>query len=229
MTMQLNDLRDGIHGVCAAVGTVSVPYRRGIYRNRLKRVCDLSLVILTSPLVVPLVLLLALAVWLDGNRPFYLSERVGRGGRIFRMLKLRTMVEDADDILDGYLQQNDHALREWTDKQKLRDDPRVTAIGRFLRKSSLDELPQLWNVLKGDMSLVGPRPMMPSQRGMYPGLAYYGLRPGLTGLWQISDRNGCDFAKRAEFDSAYDAQLDFATDVVVMLKTCGAVVRGTGY
>lgn len=229
MTMQLNDLSDDIHQVSSPVGRVVVPPRAGLYRNQLKRLFDLGFVILTSPVVVPVVVILALAVLLEGNRPFYFSDRVGRGGRTFRMMKLRTMVEDAEDLLDGYLQANDSALREWTDKQKLKDDPRVTAIGRFLRKSSLDELPQLWNVLKGDMSLVGPRPMMPDQRSMYPGLSYYGLRPGLTGFWQISDRNGCDFAKRAEFDSDYDDQLTFGTDLVVLVKTFGAVVRGTGY
>lgn len=227
--MQLNDLTDDVRGVCAPVGLVALPPRKGIYRNGLKRLFDLSCVILASPLIVPVVLLLALAVLIEGNRPFYFSDRVGLGGRTFRMMKLRTMVEGAESILDDYLQQNTTALQEWTDKQKLKNDPRVTAIGRFLRKSSLDELPQLWNVLTGDMSLVGPRPMMPSQRPMYPGLAYYGLRPGLTGFWQISDRNGCDFAKRAEFDSAYDHSVTFTTDLFVLVKTFGAVVRGTGY
>ena len=121
------------------------------------------------------------------------------------------------------------ARREWDQTQKLKYDPRVTALGRFLRKSSLDELPQLWNVFTGDMSLVGPRPMMPNQRDIYPGTAYYDLRPGLTGLWQISDRNNCTFAKRAEFDTEYERCVSLRTDVTILFKTVGAVARGTGY
>jgi len=163
------------------------------------------------------------------KKPFYMNDRVGRNGRTFRMLKLRTMVQNADDILTDYLNSNPEAKVEWDQTQKLKYDPRITSIGRFLRKSSLDELPQLWNVLNGDMSLVGPRPMMPAQRGMYPGLAYYGLRPGLTGTWQISDRNNCEFSKRADFDTEYDKNMTFAGDLAILMKTVSAVAKGTGY
>jgi lipopolysaccharide/colanic/teichoic acid biosynthesis glycosyltransferase len=179
--------------------------------------------------VVPLILILALVVALDGRAPFFRSERVGLRGRTFRMLKLRTMIDDAETRLDEFLRQDENARDEWNKTQKLKRDPRITRFGRFLRKSSFDELPQLWNVLMGDMSLVGPRPMMTSQRALYGGLAYYGLRPGITGMWQIYDRNECDFAKRAEFDSEYDERLSFWTDAVLVLRTFGAVVRGTGY
>lgn len=229
MTMQLNDLSGDIDHVSAPVGLVNVPYRPGIYRNFLKRAFDVSAVILSGVVVVPLTLLIALLVIIDGHKPFYMNDRVGRNGRTFRMLKLRTMVQNADDILADYLNSNPEAKVEWDQTQKLKYDPRITSIGRFLRKSSLDELPQLWNVLNGDMSLVGPRPMMPAQRGMYPGLAYYGLRPGLTGTWQISDRNNCGFSKRADFDTEYDKNMTFAGDLAILMKTVSAVAKGTGY
>lgn len=229
MTIQMGDMAKNVQDVRAPDAQVKVECRPGVYRNRLKRVFDLAAVIISSPVVVLIVLILAALVLLQGNAPFYFSDRVGRGGRVFRMMKLRTMVHDADEILNELLLQDPEARREWSDKQKLTKDPRVTAVGRFLRKSSLDELPQLWNVLIGDMSLVGPRPMMPSQREIYPGTDYYGLRPGMTGFWQISDRNGCDFAKRAEFDTDYAQKLTFGTDLSVLIRTVGAVFRGTGY
>jgi lipopolysaccharide/colanic/teichoic acid biosynthesis glycosyltransferase len=110
----------------------------------------------------------------------------------------------------------------------LRDDPRVTRLGRLLRKSSLDELPQLWHVLTGDMSLVGPRPMLPEQRALYPGTAYYALRPGITGPWQVAGRNDLAFARRADFDREYEANLSLATDLKLLAATLRAVLRGTG-
>jgi exopolysaccharide production protein ExoY len=229
MTMQLKDLPENIKSGSMQVGLCASVVRQGPYGRHFKRPLDLLAVVLSSVVVVPVVLLLALLVMLDGQNPFYASDRVGKGGRIFRMLKLRTMVNDAEKRLEGYLTQNPEARAEWDQTQKLKYDPRVTMLGRFLRKSSLDELPQLWNVLTGDMSLVGPRPMMPDQRLIYPGHAYYALRPGLTGLWQISDRNNCTFAKRAEFDTEYEQCVSLRTDVVVLFKTIGAVAHGTGY
>ena len=165
---------------------------------------------------------------LDGSSPFYWSDRVGRGGKTFRMLKLRTMVPNADKLLEEYLSRNAEAMLEWNSTQKLKSDPRITAVGRLLRKTSLDELPQLWNVLIGDMSLVGPRPMMPSQRALYSGTAYYALRPGITGPWQVSVRNESEFAQRVDFDAKYDRTISFATDVKLLLATVRVVFRGTG-
>lgn len=229
MTMQINEISDQMHRKASPVGQVDVPRRPGLYRNALKRCFDLIAVLISSVIVIPVILLLALGVVLHGGRPFFTNERVGKGGRTFKMYKLKTMVDGADAKLAAYLQSNPEAQVEWDKTQKLKHDPRVTRFGRFLRKSSLDELPQLWNVLTGDMSLVGPRPMMPSQRSMYPGVAYYGLRPGVTGLWQISDRNASSFAKRAEFDEAYDEKVSFGVDLMVLLKTVRSVTRGTGY
>lgn len=201
----------------------------GVYRTGVKRALDIVLIVAAFPFVVPLLALMALAVMMDGHSPFYRQERVGRNGRIFNLLKIRTMVPDAKAALEDYLAQDPAARAEWDETQKLKNDPRITRVGAVLRKTSLDELPQLWNVLKGDMSIVGPRPMMPEQRALYPGHAYYELRPGITGAWQVSDRNECSFAGRAKFDLDYYNDLSFVTDCSILLRTVAVVVRGTGY
>lgn len=169
-----------------------------------KRVLDVLLVLLTLPVSLPIILLCALALWVEGGNPFYRQDRLGQGGARFRILKLRTMVRDADAMLAYYLD-NDPVLRaEWDETQKLKQDPRITPVGRFLRMTSLDELPQLWNVLTGEMSLVGPRPMMPVQLPLYGDpRAYFALKPGITGVWQVSERNESSFAHRAELDADY--------------------------
>ena len=198
------------------------------YRRGLKRALDAAVVLLALPIILPTILCLAAVIFARGQAPFYRQARVGRGGKIFSMWKLRTMVADSEQRLQEYLAQDERARSEWDAFQKLKDDPRITPIGHILRKTSLDELPQLWNVLIGDMSLVGPRPMMPSQKSLYPGHAYYALRPGVTGFWQVSDRNTSTFAQRAEFDTAYERSLSFATDVRVLAATVGVVFRCTG-
>jgi lipopolysaccharide/colanic/teichoic acid biosynthesis glycosyltransferase len=193
-----------------------------------KRGFDVALVVHSLPIVLPLIALLALIVAIDGSNPFYTQNRVGRNGRVFRIYKLRTMIPNAKARLDDYLAQNSKARAEWDKNQKLRNDPRVTKLGRFLRNSSLDELPQLINVLKGDMSLIGPRPMMIEQMPIYPGRAYYDLRPGISGSWQVSDRNGSTFAARAKYDTDYHRDLSLWVDIKIMVRTFGAVVRRTG-
>ncbi|NCO86569.1 MAG: sugar transferase [Rhodobacterales bacterium] len=204
------------------------PAAAGIYRRFAKRALDIAIVAVVSLPVAMVVLLLALLVATDGRSPFYMQARVGRGGRLFRMVKLRTMVWQADRVLDGYLASNPAARAEWDRDQKLRHDPRVTRIGALLRRSSLDELPQLWNVLRGDMSIVGPRPMMDSQRAIYPGTEYYAMRPGITGFWQVSVRNESSFSERAAFDRRYFHELSLRTDLGVIWRTVGVVLRATG-
>jgi len=199
------------------------------YRALGKRAMDIFLILLCLPIVLPIVAGLALLVSRDGHNPFYTQLRVGRNGKTFRLFKLRTMVPDADKQLARYLADNPRARAEWDADQKLKNDPRVIALGGFLRKTSLDELPQLFNVLRGEMSLVGPRPMMVEQKDMYDGVGYYDLRPGLTGLWQISDRNNCGFRDRAKFDDVYNHIASFSIDVAIILRTFRVVVRGTGY
>ena len=203
--------------------------RPDLYRNHLKRVLDVTLVLLALPAVLPILLLLAILVAIDGGQPFYRQARVGCGGRHYTMWKLRSMEVDAERKLADHLAADPVARSEWNSAQKLQRDPRITRIGNLLRKSSLDELPQLWNVLVGDMSLVGPRPMMPDQQPLYPGSSYYTLRPGLTGPWQVSERNRSTFADRAGFDTAYERNLSFGTDLRLILATVRVVLKGTGY
>ncbi|WP_371060691.1 sugar transferase [Rhodosalinus sp. 5P4] len=226
MTIQLTTLYKDSSGAPVATGRDAAGFR--LYRDSLKRFLDMALVLVSAPVVVPVIGALALLVALQGGRPFYSQLRVGRNGRIFRIWKLRTMVRDADARLEAHLVADADAREEWESMQKLKDDPRITPLGRILRKGSLDELPQLLNVLTGSMSLVGPRPMMVEQQALYSGSAYYGLRPGITGPWQISDRNACSFAGRVQYDESYDRDLSLWTDLRILAKTVVVVMRGTG-
>lgn len=187
-----------------------------------------TLLLLAAPFLLPISLILAVLIAADGYNPIYTQQRLGRHGRIFRMYKFRTMVHDADARLDAYLAQNPEAREEWETHQKLRKDPRITLVGRFLRKTSLDELPQLLNVLRGEMSLVGPRPMMVEQSAFYPGRGYFLTRPGLTGPWQVSDRHDTSFAGRAGFDDDYLRNLSLRADLMILLRTILVVIKGTG-
>ncbi len=211
----------------ARSGKKQRPARYGVYG---KRCLDLLIVVLSLPFTLVVVGLCAMALWLEGGAPFYRQERLGQGGKVFSILKLRTMVRDADTML-AYFLDNDPAMRaEWEQTQKLKKDPRVTKVGRVLRVTSLDELPQLWNVLKGEMSLVGPRPMMPEQLPLYGDpSAYFALRPGITGLWQVSARNESSFAARNELDRRYLEIQSLRTDATLIQRTFGVVFKGTGY
>jgi lipopolysaccharide/colanic/teichoic acid biosynthesis glycosyltransferase len=215
--------------VPTAAAVFSRPRSGGPYRRVFKRALDVTAVLAAVPVILPLIVGLAVCISVKGGSPFYAQDRVGKGRRIFRMWKLRSMVVDADARMEACLAADPEARREWDETQKLKNDPRITPIGRVLRKCSLDELPQLWNVLIGDMSLVGPRPMMTSQQPLYPATVYYEMRPGITGYWQVSARNESSFADRAVFDSAYDADLSLATDLRVLWRTVHTVTNGTGY
>ena len=212
-----------------ARGSIRYVPSSGVYRHFAKRALDVVLVLMVSLPVAFTVFLLALLVALDGHKPWYFQDRIGRDGRVFRMFKLRTMVVDADRVLEAHLAADPAARIEWDHHQKLRNDPRITRIGGVLRRTSLDELPQLWNVFTGDMSIVGPRPMMRSQRVLYPGTEYYDMRPGITGYWQISERNETSFVERAQFDRAYFRDLSFWTDLRVMVRTVHVVLNATGH
>jgi lipopolysaccharide/colanic/teichoic acid biosynthesis glycosyltransferase len=224
-----SDLDAGLSGSPYSAPAAPASKTPGAYGAFFKRVLDVVLVLLAAPFVLPVVLGLGLLIRRDGGAAFYCQPRIGRGGKVFRLWKLRSMVPDADRRLEAHLRADPLARAEWDETQKLKEDPRITAAGRLIRKTSLDELPQLWNVLLGDMSLVGPRPMMPQQAELYPGRDYYRLRPGLTGLWQISDRNQTSFAARAAYDAEYSRQMSLVTDVLVLFATVWVVLRGTGY
>ncbi|WP_324754852.1 sugar transferase [Roseovarius sp. Pro17] len=207
------------------------PPRSGrVYRAFGKRVLDITLIMLAAPLALLLIGAAAIALWIEGGSPFYRQARLGKGGEIFSILKLRTMVHDADRLLEANLAADPALREEWNTTQKLRRDPRITPLGALLRKTSMDELPQLWNVLKGDMSLVGPRPMLPEQLPLYGDAAhYFALRPGITGYWQVSQRNQSAFTARAEQDAAYDLDMSIVQDAKVLWRTIGAVIKQTGY
>ncbi|KIN61592.1 Bacterial sugar transferase [Sulfitobacter noctilucae] len=201
-----------------------------VYRHMGKRLMDIAFVLLTLPFSLPVIGICALALWCEGGSPFYKQQRLGAKGKRFSIMKLRTMVRDADQVLENYLALDPEMRREWDELQKLHNDPRVTRVGHFLRVTSLDELPQLWNVLTGEMSLIGPRPMMPDQLDMYGDpKAYFALRPGITGLWQVTARNASRFSYRNEVDSAYERALTLKLDLTILIKTIGVVLRPTGH
>jgi exopolysaccharide production protein ExoY len=195
-----------------------------------KRVLDLIMATLALIALAPLMILTALAVMLDGSSAFYVQSRVGRGGKHFRMFKFRTMRPDADKVLQDLLDSCAFTRAEWEQFQKLRRDPRVTLIGRFLRMSSIDELPQLFNVIKGDMSIVGQRPILPHQREGYGvHIAGYELaRPGITGLWQVRGRNRLSFERRAEIGTEYVRTWSLGLDFRIILMTIPALIFSSG-
>ncbi len=196
-----------------------------------KRIVDIVVVALILPFALPLMAVLLAVVALDGGKPVFSHPRVGKDGRIFRCFKFRTMVLDAEDRLQSILSKDPAAAREWAADFKLRNDPRVTRLGRILRKTSLDELPQLWNVMRGDMSLVGPRPVTEAEIPLYgrDADAYYSVRPGVTGIWQVSGRNATSFAERVELDRSYATHLSLLEDMRILVLTVPTVLRVTGF
>lgn len=225
------DLRRIATGPAAAALPIDTGLpQRPLYRSFGKRAFDILMVLLMAPFALLLIGLASAALWLEGGRPFYHQDRLGRDGARFRIFKLRTMVRDADQMLDQCLARDPRLRAEWDATQKLKKDPRITRIGALLRKTSLDELPQLWNVLTGEMSLIGPRPMLPEQLPLYgDARSYFALRPGITGAWQVSKRNEDLFTERAVLDRNYDIDLCLTHDLVILFRTVGVVLRRTGY
>jgi lipopolysaccharide/colanic/teichoic acid biosynthesis glycosyltransferase len=197
---------------------------------RMKRAIDIVLASLLLVFFAPLLLLTAAIVTLDGGSVFFLHRRVGRGGVMFSCIKFRTMVPDAQKVLDSVLRSDPAARREWDSSFKLRRDPRITRVGRFLRQSSLDELPQLFNVLRGDMALVGPRPIVEAEVGRYgPDIDYYyRCRPGITGPWQVSGRSDQNYGQRVRLDVEYAKRPSLKNDFIILAKTAKVVIRGVG-
>ena len=196
---------------------------------RSKRLIDILGALLGIVMTLPLGVLIALLIKLDSRGPALFTQiRMGRHGRSFKMLKFRTMYLDAEERLDDLLQANSALRAEYETYHKLQNDPRVTWIGRLLRKFSLDELPQLWNVLKGEMSLVGPRPYLPRERHKMKGTEHVILNvtPGLTGYWQVHARNGVCFQERLEMDIHYIRVRSMSMDLLLMARTIGVVLHG---
>jgi len=201
-------------------------------RRALKRSFDISFAILLLPFIVPLVFIIGVLIKLDSKGPiFFTQERVGFRGKKIRVYKFRTMFVDSEERLRDLLDRDEEARREWEEFYKLRDDPRITRVGRFLRKTSLDEIPQIFNVLKGDMSFVGPRPVVEEElRNYYREYAEYYLmtRPGITGIWQVSGRNRLSYERRVQLDTWYVLNWSLWLDVVILIKTVKAVLKGEG-
>lgn len=190
------------------------------------RFAALAILIVLSPLFV----LIALKVRQDGGPVFYAHHRLGQNGKPFKCYKFRSMVTNSQDVLANLLADNDALRAEWERDFKLKDDPRVTKVGHFLRESSLDELPQLWNVLKGEMSLVGPRPIIEDERKYYGEHMdeVFSSKPGLTGLWQVSGRNDVSYDERVDLDTRYVKQWTFWKDIEILFKTVAVVLNRRG-
>jgi Undecaprenyl-phosphate galactose phosphotransferase WbaP len=192
---------------------------------------DLSLALLIGGLCLPILLCLALLIKLDSRGPiFYSQTRIGQGGRAFQAIKFRTMAVNADQLLAHYLQNQPELRRLWQQDHKLKKDPRLTRVGRWLRRTSLDELPQLWNVLRGEMSLVGPRPIITAEISRYGEIypLYTRVKPGLTGLWQVSGRNNISYAERVNLDAYYVRNWSVWLDAYILLRTPWVVVTAEG-
>ena len=202
-----------------------------VSKNNDSRVLDISLILLAAPYILLAFLILAFLVKLDSPGPvFYRQMRIGRFGRKFPVYKFRTMVQNADRVLQDYLDKYPELKAEWLATHKLKQDPRVTRLGALLRAWSLDELPQLWNIIIGDMSLVGPRPIVDAEVEKYGKCfeLYIQVRPGLTGLWQVSGRNNTTYERRVELDEYYVRNRSLKLDLQILLKTALVVLKKDG-
>jgi undecaprenyl-phosphate galactose phosphotransferase len=224
----------GAYGTSYSSRQNSAPSERPLSRapadQIAKRAFDLVVSFALVLVLGPLLLAIALAVRCDGGSALFGHRRIGARGRVFRCWKFRSMVPNADVVLARTLANDPAARAEWDRDFKLKCDPRVTPLGRFLRKSSLDELPQLFNVLKGEMSLVGPRPIVVAEVERYGAVIheYHACKPGITGLWQVSGRNDVGYAARVELDRTYARTWSLKRDIIILFRTAGVVARRSG-
>lgn len=215
-------------------GVLGLEVERNLLKKRnilIKRAFDISLVFLFSPVLALIMMLVGLLIKLDSDGPiFYRQKRLGFMGHDIYVWKFRSMVSNADEIFANYLDENPAYRAEWEESHKLKNDPRVTRMGKLLRKTSLDELPQLWNVIKGEMSLIGPRPIVQDEVKYYGQtyLVFQQALPGVTGLWQISGRNDVDYDSRVRLDEYYIRHWSHWLDIYILLRTAWVVVRGKG-
>lgn len=198
----------------------------------LKRIFDIAFSLLTLAIILPIILIVALIVKFSSKgNIFYGHERIGRGGKIFKCYKFRTMHVDAEQKLNELLIADDNLRQQWEEAHKLKNDPRVTPVGDFLRKTSLDELPQFWNVLKGDLSVVGPRPVVKAELTKYFGAKAFkilSVRPGITGIWQVSGRSDTSYKTRVMLDEKYVDDRSMLLDIKLIAKTIPTVINSKG-
>jgi len=195
--------------------------------NFYKRIFDIVFALLVLILFSPVYLILMILVALNSKGPvFYVQKRVGKNHQPFNCIKFRTMVNDADTVLATIMEDSDTMRQEFQESFKLKQDPRITKIGRFLRLTSLDEFPQFWNVLKGEMSVVGPRPLVPEELPMYGRKinTVLQIKPGITGLWQVSGRNDIPYPKRVQIDVYYAKSRNWLLDLWIIYKTIGIIL-----
>jgi exopolysaccharide production protein ExoY len=195
-----------------------------------KRVLDVVGAVVLGVVFSPLILVIIFLMRKGSGSVIYRHRRVGRGGQMFSCLKFRTMIPNADQVLRDLLESDPELRAEWVRDHKLRNDPRVTRLGRFLRRTSLDELPQLLNVLRGEMSLVGPRPVVREELLRYGRNVntYLAAKPGITGLWQVTGRNDTDYRRRVVLDTYYVRNQNLLLDLYILVKTTGVVLGGSG-
>jgi len=211
--------------------TAKILDRDQVYKNNIARVLDIALILLAAPYILLVSVILVFLIKLDSPGPvFFRQVRIGQSGRKFPVYKFRTMVQNADQVLQAYLDKSPELKLEWLTTHKLKQDPRVTRLGGLLRAWSLDELPQLWNIIIGDMSLVGPRPIVDAEVEKYGKCfdLYIQVRPGLTGLWQVSGRNNTTYERRVELDEYYVRNRSLKLDLQILLKTVLVVLRKDG-
>lgn len=215
-------------------GSFALAIRRNLANNKklkLKRATDLFFSITGGLLIFPFFLLVIILIRMNSKGPaLFKQKRIGLNGQEFKVYKFRTMVEDAEKALEKFLKENPEYQAEWDENHKLKKDPRITSVGKILRKTSLDELPQILNVIKGEMSLVGPRPIVESEIEKYGGIfqMYSHVRPGITGLWQVTGRSDTSYEERVTLDRYYVANWSFWLDIYILLKTIPAVLGKKG-
>ena len=227
----VNNINVKTHDIAGSLGLEIKQNLLGPGGRAIKRLMDICLVLLGGIIALPIVGLIAILIKLDSKGGiFYGQSRVGYQGKFIRVWKFRTMVENADQILEDYLTQNPELRNEWEENHKLKSDPRITRIGNILRKLSLDELPQIWNILCGEMSLIGPRPIVTEEIERYGDTfdLYKFVLPGLTGLWQVSGRNNTSYEHRVKLDGYYVQNWSMWLDIYILIKTIWVVISRDG-
>lgn len=209
--------------------------KNSIQHNKLdliiKRLMDIIGSVIALIVLSPVMLVIAILIRRNGSEAFYAQTRIGKDGKAFKCLKFQTMIPNASEVLKEILDDDPTLKAEWEQSFKLKNDPRVTKIGKFLRKTSLDELPQFLNIIKGEMSLVGPRPVTQSEIENYykdDKVYYYSLAPGLTGLWQVSGRSDLDYQNRIKLDKEYVQTRSLIGDIIIIFKTALVIIKPSG-
>lgn len=214
------------YGVKWILNPINIYGFRGVYFAVGKRLVDISICLIGLIFLAPLITIIIFMIKLsDGGPSIYAHRRIGKGGKEFRLYKFRTMAIGADELLEKYLMENPEAKIEWESNRRITLDPRITKVGKVLRRMNLDSLPSILNVIIGDMSLVGPAPMVSAEAKLYPGRAYYRLKPGLTGIWQIRNHALSSYDHRARLDDLYEAHMSLSKDLSILARSLKITIK----